>query len=187
MLRNNGISRIKWNTILRKVPTVSNKVVSTKLPAWMIQFAELLLVIFMQIVLYCMSHTFIFLYSVEVFRFIPHLLQRTLKTASELFCVPKTNHSVSRGKHDFNWYGNKYVVGMLTKIAFIDLNNRKSKTKINVAVVMMNSSINVEYYYYKMRMTLCCKMKILIKVLFHTAILKSAHLIQILLYQKRKA
>ena len=70
---------------------------------------------------------------------------------------------MSRGKHDFNWYGNKYVVGMLTKIAFIDLNNRKSKTKINVAVVMMNGSINVENYYYKMRMTLCCKMKILIK------------------------
>ena len=95
----------------------------------MIQFAELLLVIFMQIVLYCMNHTFMFLNPVEVFPFIPYLCIVTyIERLNELFCVPKNNHCVSKGKHDFNWYGNKYVVGMSTKMAFIDLNNTKINT-----------------------------------------------------------
>ena len=74
-----------------------------------------------------MNHTFMFLNSVEVFPFIPYLCIATyIERLNELFCVPKNNHCVSKGKHDFNWYGNKYVVGMSTKMAFIDLNNTKT-------------------------------------------------------------
>ena len=80
----------------------------------------------MQIVLYCMNHASMFLNSVEVFPFIPYLCRVTyIERLNELFCVPKNNHCVSKGKHDFNWYGNKYVVGMSSKMAFIDLNNTK--------------------------------------------------------------
>ena len=76
-----------------------------------------------------MNHTFMFLNPVEVFPFIPYLCIATyIERLNELFCVPKNNHCVSKGKHDFNWYGNKYVVGMSTKMAFIDLNNTKKNT-----------------------------------------------------------
>ena len=64
---------------------------------------------------------------VEVFPFIPYLcIVAYIERLNELFCVPKNNHCVSKGKHDFNWYGNKYVVGMSSKMAFIDLNNTKT-------------------------------------------------------------